>query len=145
VTAGAVAVERTDGMALLTLALPAPYAGLAHLLDLLAELGVRPAMIAHSSAVRGPSVAVARDAVELMPVDERSDIFVDVPVSLITVRSGAMRGRPGVAGHMFEVVAGARANIIAIAQGADETQITVCIREVAAATVERALREALRL
>ncbi|HVE69814.1 MAG TPA: bifunctional aspartate kinase/homoserine dehydrogenase I [Thermoanaerobaculia bacterium] len=50
-------------------------------------------------------------------------------VALIAVVGLGMRGRPGIAARTFSALSGARVNIVAIAQGSSELNITVAVDE----------------
>ncbi|MFL6244451.1 MAG: bifunctional aspartate kinase/homoserine dehydrogenase I [Thermoanaerobaculia bacterium] len=50
-------------------------------------------------------------------------------VALIAVVGLGMRGRPGIAARTFSALSGARVNVVAIAQGSSELNITVAVTE----------------
>lgn len=63
-------------------------------------------------------------------------IQAEKKVALVAVVGLGMRGRPGIAARTFSALSGAKVNILAIAQGSSELNITVAITE---AEVNRAL------
>jgi len=50
-------------------------------------------------------------------------------VALIAVVGMGMRGRPGIAARTFSALSGARVNVVAIAQGSSELNITIAVSE----------------
>ena len=66
-------------------------------------------------------------------------------VALIAVVGLGMRGRPGIAARTFSALAGDRVNVIAIAQGSSELNITVAIAEEQATAALRALHREFQL
>jgi len=57
------------------------------------------------------------------------DILVERDVSLVSVVGAGMKGVPGVAARVFNSVANAKANIVMIAQGSSELNITFGVTE----------------
>jgi aspartokinase/homoserine dehydrogenase 1 len=56
-------------------------------------------------------------------------ISAEKKLALIAVVGLGMRGRPGIAARTFSALSGARVNVIAIAQGSSELNITVAVAE----------------
>lgn len=76
---------------------------------------------------------------------EVSEIAVRPGVATIAVVGLGMAGTPGVAARLFGALADAGVNIVAIAQGASELNISVVVDEADAATAQRAVHAAFRL
>ncbi len=70
---------------------------------------------------------------------ERVDVLQ--PVAIVAVVGAGMRGRPGIAARIFSAVAAADVNVIAIAQGSSEINISFVVREDASAHAVRAIHE----
>jgi aspartokinase/homoserine dehydrogenase 1 len=66
-------------------------------------------------------------------------------VALIAVVGLGMRGRPGIAARTFSALSGARVNIVAIAQGSSELNITVAVSETDATRALQALHNEYQL
>ncbi|HYI13709.1 MAG TPA: bifunctional aspartate kinase/homoserine dehydrogenase I [Thermoanaerobaculia bacterium] len=66
-------------------------------------------------------------------------------VALIAVVGMGMRGRPGIAARTFSALSGARVNVVAIAQGSSELNITVAVAESEATTALQALHNEYQL
>lgn len=60
---------------------------------------------------------------------EIEDILIDKGVSIISVVGAGMKGTPGIAGKVFSILGGHGINIIAIAQGSSEYNISFVVRE----------------
>jgi aspartokinase/homoserine dehydrogenase 1 len=58
------------------------------------------------------------------------DIEVVDGLEVMAIIGGNMRGRPGVAGRLFSSLGSAEVNILAIAQGSSEMNLSFCIREI---------------
>ena len=101
-------------------------------------------------AVPGPlATAVAARWREVF-ADEigRRDIDgVDVrrKVATLAIVGLGMAGTPGVSARLFDALAQSRINVVAIAQGASEMNISVVIDEKSASTAQRAVHAAFRL
>jgi aspartate kinase len=83
-----------------------------------------------------------RDAVRARSVDR---IEVEDGVAAVAVVGEGMKGKPGVAAKLFTAVAGAGANVLAIAQGSSERSISLVVRESEADSVVRAVHAAFML
>ncbi len=66
-------------------------------------------------------------------------------LALIAVVGLGMRGRPGIAARTFSALSGAGVNVVAIAQGSSELNITVAVREVEATPALIALHNEFQL
>ena len=64
-------------------------------------------------------------------------------VAILALIGSGMRGAVGIAGKLFGALSAARVNVIAIAQGATETNISVAVEESALAAAVRAVHKAL--
>jgi aspartokinase/homoserine dehydrogenase 1 len=76
----------------------------------------------------------AKAALELAFRDERKlklieRIDADARIALIAVVGLGMRGKPGIAARTFSALAAERVNVVAIAQGSSELNITVAVDE----------------
>lgn len=56
-------------------------------------------------------------------------IRAEQEIALVAVVGLGMRGRPGIAARTFSALSGARVNVVAIAQGSSELNITVAVNE----------------
>ncbi|MGE5313460.1 MAG: aspartate kinase [Acidobacteriota bacterium] len=70
------------------------------------------------------------------------DVAVQDPVSIVAVVGEGMRGTWGIAGRTFDAVAQAHVNIVAIAQGSSELNISFVVDQAEAAKAVRAIHEA---
>ncbi|MCS7079169.1 MAG: aspartate kinase [Chloracidobacterium sp.] len=70
---------------------------------------------------------------------ERVDVLQ--PVAIVAVVGAGMRGRPGIAARIFSAVAAANVNVIAIAQGSSEINISFVVTEEAAVAAVAAIHE----
>ncbi|MFQ3640727.1 MAG: aspartate kinase, partial [Chloracidobacterium sp.] len=67
------------------------------------------------------------------------------PVAIVAVVGAGMRGRPGIAARIFSAVATANVNVIAIAQGSSEINISFVVAEGEAAAAVTAIHERFEL
>ncbi len=74
---------------------------------------------------------------------ERVDVLA--PVAIVSVVGAGMRGRPGIAARIFSAVAAAPANVIAIAQGSSEINISFVVAESEAAAAVSAIHHRFEL
>ncbi|HET7435939.1 MAG TPA: bifunctional aspartate kinase/homoserine dehydrogenase I [Thermoanaerobaculia bacterium] len=72
-------------------------------------------------------------------------ITADTTVALIAVVGLGMRGRPGIAARTFSALSGASVNVIAIAQGSSELNITIAVDEKDATRALQALHNEYQL
>ena len=68
---------------------------------------------------------------------------VQTGIAILALVGSGMRGTVGIAGRLFGALSGEQVNVIAIAQGATETNISVAVDEAALATAVRAVHAAL--
>jgi bifunctional aspartokinase / homoserine dehydrogenase 1 len=66
-------------------------------------------------------------------------------IALIAVVGLGMRGRPGIAARTFSALSGARVNVVAIAQGSSELNITIAVSEEDATSALQALHNEYQL
>jgi len=66
-------------------------------------------------------------------------------VATLAIVGLGMAGTPGVSARLFDALAGSRINVVAIAQGASEMNVSVVIDDRAAAVAQRAVHAAFRL
>lgn len=123
----------------------------------LERVGVSVALISqasseHSICLVVPSAAsqVASDALsaafaEQLEREEVEGIDVRADVSIVAVVGLGMSGTRGVAARLFAAIAEAEVNVIAIAQGASELNISVVVEERSVGAVQRAVHAAFRL
>jgi aspartokinase/homoserine dehydrogenase 1 len=123
----------------------------------LERVGVSVALISqasseHSICLVVPSAAsqVASDALhaafaEQLEREEVEGIDVRTDVSIVAVVGLGMSGTRGVAARFFAAIAEAEVNVIAIAQGASELNISVVVEGRSVAATQRAVHAAFRL
>jgi aspartokinase/homoserine dehydrogenase 1 len=98
------------------------------------------------SAVAAAAGDALRDAfAEQLVQGEIEGIDVRTDTAILAVVGLGMMGTPGIAARLFGAIADAKANVIAIAQGASELNISVVVEERSAAAVQRAVHDAFRL
>lgn len=74
---------------------------------------------------------------------ERVEVLT--PVAIVSVVGAGMRGRPGIAARIFSAVAAAQVNVIAIAQGSSEINISFVVAESEAAAAVGAIHQRFEL
>ncbi len=123
----------------------------------LEKVGVSVALISqasseHSICLVVPSVVaeLARSALRTafaaqLERQEVEGIDVRTDLSIMAVVGLGMSGMPGVASRLFAAIADAKVNVIAIAQGASELNISVVVEERQAGAAQRAVHAAFRL
>jgi len=123
----------------------------------LERVGVSVALISqasseHSICLVVPSAVADRasDALgtaftEQLQRQEVEGIDVRTDLAIVAVVGLGMSGTPGVASRLFAAIAEADVNIIAIAQGASELNISVVVEERSVAATQRAVHAAFRL
>ena len=72
-------------------------------------------------------------------------IRAEKSIALIAVVGLGMRGRPGIAARTFSALSGARVNVVAIAQGSSELNITIAVDEADATRALQALHSEYQL
>ena len=76
------------------------------------------------------AVAALEEAFQLERKSKLIDrIRAEADVALIAVVGLGMRGRPGIAARTFSALSGAHVNVVAIAQGSSELNITIAVAE----------------
>ena len=73
------------------------------------------------------------------------DIKLQDGVSIVAVVGEGMRGVPGIAGKTFSAVAQANVNIVAIAQGSSELNISLVVEQPDARKAVQAIHDAFHL
>ncbi len=108
----------------------------ASVFDRLADAGINVMMISQSSSeinitlvVPGGEVSLCRRTMarDFEEHDLVEDIEFDEDISIISVVGAGMRGTPGVAAKVFQSVADAGINVIMIAQGSSEVNISFVV------------------
>ncbi|HUQ42608.1 MAG TPA: ACT domain-containing protein, partial [Candidatus Limnocylindrales bacterium] len=68
-------------------------------------------------------------------------VEVDAPVAIVAAVGEGMRGTPGVAARVFGALGRAKVNVIAIAQGSSELNISLVVAEAERDSAVRAIHE----
>jgi aspartokinase/homoserine dehydrogenase 1 len=125
----------------------------ARVFDTTAAERVSVLMISQSSSENSICFAVPaetgdrlRSALERMLARElaRHDVervTVESPIAIVAAVGEGMRGTPGVAARVFGALGRAKVNVIAIAQGSSELNISLCVAESERETAVRAIHE----
>jgi aspartokinase/homoserine dehydrogenase 1 len=123
----------------------------------LSQAGHSVSMISQASSessicfvVPEAEAAHATKALEEAFVLERKAKLIDriraeKSIALIAVVGLGMRGRPGIAARTFSALSGARVNVVAIAQGSSELNITIAVDEADATRALQALHSEYQL
>ena len=123
----------------------------------LAEQRINVLMISQASSEQNICIAVPEDdaraavtALEVAFETERdrgdvSRIFARPDCAIVSAVGEEMRQRPGLAGRMFSTMGRSGVNVLAIAQGASETNISAVVRDAEVKQAVRALHEAFAL
>ena len=113
----------------------------ARVFDTTAAQGVSVLMISQSSSENSICLLVPADTADrLRPALERifsaelrrhdvERVIVDAPVAIVAAVGEGMRGTPGVAARVFGALGRARVNVMAIAQGSSEENISLVVAE----------------
>ncbi|HKW78420.1 MAG TPA: aspartate kinase [Candidatus Limnocylindria bacterium] len=113
----------------------------ARVFDTTAELKISVLMISQSSSENSICLVVPADATErLRPALERmfsaelrrhdvERVDVETPVAIVAAVGEGMRGTPGVAARVFGALGRAKVNVVAIAQGSSELNISLVVHE----------------
>ena len=128
----------------------------ARLFGALSRAGINVRMVSQASSeqsvclvVDHPDAARALEAVraEFAPMIERGDLSVQaIPgCAIISAVGEGMRHQPGLAGRLFATLGRAGVNVLAIAQGAAETNISAVVLEAEVRVALGALHEAFPL
>ena len=125
----------------------------AKVFDTTAAEGVSVLMISQASSensicivVPGDTAERLKSALERMLAKELAHhdverVTVEKPIAVVAAVGEGMRGTPGVAARVFGALGRARVNVIAIAQGSSERNISFCVSEADQAKAVRAIHE----
>ena len=125
----------------------------AKVFDTTAAEGVSVLMISQASSENSICIVVPADtaerlksALERMLAKELAHhdverVTVEKPIAVVAAVGEGMRGTPGVAARVFGALGRARVNVIAIAQGSSERNISFCVSEADQATAVRVIHE----
>lgn len=125
----------------------------ARVFDTTAAEQVSVLMISQSSSENSICFAVPKDtgdrlrkALEKMLARElaRHDVervSVEAPIAIVAAVGEGMRGTPGVAARVFGALGRAKVNVIAIAQGSSELNISLCVAEAEREAAVRAIHD----
>jgi aspartate kinase len=125
----------------------------ARVFDTTAAEGVSVLMISQSSSENSICLVVpAGSADQLRPALERmfsaelrrhdvERVEVDAPVAIVAAVGEGMRGTPGVAARVFGALGRAKVNVMAIAQGSSELNISLVVSEADREAAVRAIHE----
>jgi aspartokinase/homoserine dehydrogenase 1 len=102
-------------------------------------------LVVPSAASQAASNALNTAFAEQLEREEVEGIDVRTDVSVVAIVGLGMSGTRGVAARLFAAIAEAEVNVIAIAQGASELNISVVVEEKSVAPVQRAVHAAFRL
>ncbi len=125
----------------------------AKVFDTTAAEGVSVLMISQASSENSICIVVPADtvdrlkaALERMLAKELAHhdverVTVERPIAVIAAVGDGMRGTPGVAARVFGALGRARINVVAIAQGSSELNISFCVGEADQAKAVRAIHD----
>jgi aspartate kinase len=125
----------------------------AKVFDTTAAEGVSVLMISQSSSEQSICFVVPaetsdrlRAALERMLAKELAHhdverVTVERPIAVVAAVGEGMRGTPGVAVRIFGALGKAKVNVIAIAQGSSELNVSLCVAEADQARAVRAIHE----
>ncbi|HUF05874.1 MAG TPA: ACT domain-containing protein, partial [Candidatus Binatia bacterium] len=68
-------------------------------------------------------------------------VTVERPIAVVAAVGEGMRGTPGVAARIFGALGKAKVNVIAIAQGSSELNVSLCVAERDQTKAVRAIHE----
>lgn len=150
------ATTSLGGLGLLTVA-GAGMSGIpgfaAKVFDTIAAEGVSVLMISQASSENSICIVVPADtadrlkaALERMLAKELAHhdverVSVERPIAVVAAVGDGMRGTPGVAARVFGALGRTGVNVIAIAQGSSELNISFCVAEADQATAVRAIHD----
>ena len=121
------------------------------------QAGISVALISQASSehsiclsVPAPRAADAKRALDHAFASELTrreleGISVERDVAMLAVVGLGMAGTPGIAARLFRALSAANVNIVAIAQGSSELNISVVVNESSAVTAARAAHDAFQL
>jgi aspartate kinase len=122
-----------------------------------AAVGANVLMISQSSSEQSICFVVPEDAaatvINALRTEFKSELerhYIDEidghsQVAIIAVVGSGMRGTPGLAAGIFNAVGGERINVIAIAQGSSEANVSLVVEEAHAAEAVRAIHDIFEL
>jgi aspartate kinase len=125
----------------------------AKVFDTTAAEGVSVLMISQASSENSICLVVPADtadrlkaALERMLAKELAHhdverVTVERPIAVVAAVGEGMRGTPGVAARIFGALGQAKVNVIAIAQGSSELNVSLCVAERDQAKAVRAIHE----
>ncbi|HUG56085.1 MAG TPA: aspartate kinase [Candidatus Limnocylindrales bacterium] len=125
----------------------------AKVFDTTAAEGVSVLMISQSSSENSICLVVPADtaerlraALQRMLAKEISHhdverVTVEAPMAVVAAVGEGMRGTPGVAGRLFGALGRAGVNVVAIAQGSSELNVSLCVAEGEREKAVRAIHE----
>jgi aspartate kinase len=125
----------------------------ARVFDTTAAEGISVLMISQSSSENSICLVIPADATDRLRASlermfsaelRRHDVErveVDAPVAIVAAVGEGMRGTPGVAARVFGALGRARVNVIAIAQGSSELNISFVVQEAERDKAVRAVHE----
>lgn len=125
----------------------------AKVFDTTADEGVSVLMISQSSSENSICFAVPaetadrlRKALERMLAKEISHhdverVTIEAPVAVVAAVGEGMRGTPGVAGRLFGALGRAGVNVVAIAQGSSELNVSLCVSDADREKAVKAIHE----
>jgi len=129
----------------------------ARVFDTTAAEGISVLMISQASSENSICLVVPKDSVKRLEGALRKmfshelarhdveKVAVEAPVAIVSAVGEGMRGTPGVAARLFGAIARAKVNVVAIAQGSSELNISLVVhekdREAAVRAVHREFHE----
>ena len=126
----------------------------AKVFDVLRQQGINVLMISQSVSESSITMVVRRNGVQkavsaleiaLLGKGEVREVSYEDDVSIIALIGEGMRGTPGVAARVFGAVAGKGINVVMIAQGSSELNISFAVKERDGKEAVRALHEEFNL
>ena len=113
----------------------------ARVFDTTAAEGVSVLMISQASSENSICLVVPNDSVNRLETALRKmfsrelarhdveKVEIEAPVAIVSAVGEGMRGTPGVAARLFGAIARANVNVVAIAQGSSELNISLVVHE----------------
>ncbi len=126
----------------------------ARIFSALARMRVNVMMISQASSEHNVCIVVPKSDCERAVKELRNEFEIDIakkiiddigvqePMSIVAVVGEGMRGTWGIAGKTFDAVARAHVNIVAIAQGSSELNISFLVEQKEAAAAVQAVHDA---
>ncbi len=125
----------------------------ARVFDTVAADGVSVLMISQSSSENNICFVVPREYTERLLTDLRGAfaselgrhdvgrVFAEAPVAIVAAVGEGMKGTPGVAGRLFSALGRENINVVAIAQGSSELNISLVVDEAQRDAAVRTIHE----